>query len=116
MDEVAARGTLVDRWRIWRDGRLIYADAPKLDGPIDTLMQYPAIGAGARAMAVVILAAARAAPRLEPQRLALGARAEERRVGETCVRNGRFRVSASDYRKKIHISDMRERENEDKVL
>src|SRR3546814_21148959 len=54
MDEVVARGTLVDRWRIWRDGRLIYADAPKLDGPIDTLMQYPAIGAGARAMAVEI--------------------------------------------------------------
>src|SRR3546814_9717265 len=39
MDEVVARGTLVDRWRIWRDGRLIYADALKLDGPIDTLMQ-----------------------------------------------------------------------------
>jgi len=73
MDEVVAQGMLVDRWRIWRDGRLIYADALKLDGPIDALMQRPAIGAGARAIAVVILASPRAATRLAPLRLALGA-------------------------------------------
>lgn len=73
MDEVVAQGMLVDRWRIWRDGRLIYADALKLDGPIDALMQRPAIGAGARAMAVIILAAPRAGASLAPLRLALGA-------------------------------------------
>src|SRR3546814_14403206 len=40
MDEVVARGTLVDRWRIWRDGRLTYADALKLAGPLATRMQH----------------------------------------------------------------------------
>ncbi|WP_340314626.1 urease accessory protein UreD [Rhizorhabdus argentea] len=73
MDEVVERGMLVDRWRIWRDGRLVYADALRLDGPIDDLMRRPAIGAGARAMAVIILAAPRAATRLAPLQLALDA-------------------------------------------
>lgn len=72
MDEVVESGMLVDRWRIWRDGRLIYADALRLDGPIDDLMRRPAIGAGARAMAVIILAAPRANAHLAPLRLALG--------------------------------------------
>jgi urease accessory protein len=72
MDEVVASGLLSDRWRIWREGRLIYADALRLDGRIDELMQRPAIGAGARAMAVIIIARPAAAKLLEPLRLALG--------------------------------------------
>lgn len=73
MGEVVETGSLVDRWRIWRDGRLIYADALRLEGSIDALLRRPAIGAGARAMAVIILAAPRAAALLEPLRIALGA-------------------------------------------
>lgn len=72
-DEVVENGLLRDRWRIWREGRLIYADALLLDGRIDDLMQRPAVGAGARAMAVIIVVAPRAAKLLEPLRLALGA-------------------------------------------
>jgi urease accessory protein len=54
MGETMASGLLDDRWRIWRDGRLVYADAMRLDGPVDALLQRSAIGAGARAMAVVM--------------------------------------------------------------
>jgi urease accessory protein len=61
MGETMASGLLDDRWRIWRDGRLVYADAMRLDGPVDALLQRSAIGAGARAMAVVIHVSSRAA-------------------------------------------------------
>jgi len=71
MDEAVVTGMLSDRWRIWRQGRLIYADALRLDGPIDELMQRPAIGAKARAMAVIIVASPRAVMLLGPLRLAL---------------------------------------------
>jgi len=73
MDEVVETGLLVDRWRIWREGRLIYADALRLEGAIDNLMRRPAIGASARAMAVIICAAPQAVTRLGPLRLALEA-------------------------------------------
>jgi len=77
MGERVEAGSLVDRWRIWRDGRLIYADALRLEGEIDALMRRPAIGAGARAMAVAILAAPRAPAVLGALREALeGARGQ----------------------------------------
>jgi urease accessory protein len=71
MNETVRQGALLDRWRIWRDGRLIYADALRLDGAIDDLMRRPAIGAGARAMAVLIHVSARADSLLERVRDAL---------------------------------------------
>lgn len=71
MDERVETGSLIDRWRIWRDDRLVYADALNLSGPIDALMRRPAVGAGARAMALVILAAPRAAAMIDPLRVAL---------------------------------------------
>jgi len=71
MDETMQAGALVDRWRIWRAGRLIYADALRLEGPIDDLMQRRAIGAGARAMAVIIHVSSRAAALLGQVREAL---------------------------------------------
>lgn len=71
MGEMVETGLLSDRWRIWREGRLIYADAQRLDGPIDDLMRQPAIGAGARAMAVIIAVRPSAAALLAPLRLAL---------------------------------------------
>lgn len=61
MGETMASGLLDDRWRIWRDGRLVYADALRLEGPVDAMMQRSAIGAGARAMAVIIHVSSRAA-------------------------------------------------------
>jgi urease accessory protein len=71
MGEVMRTGMISDRWRIWRDGRLIYADALRLEGPIEDLMRRPAIGAAARAMAVLIHVSSRAASLLASVREAL---------------------------------------------
>ncbi|MDP3658638.1 urease accessory protein UreD [Phenylobacterium sp.] len=60
MGETVREGLLADSWRIWRDGRLIYADAQRLEGPIDPLMMRASIGAGARAVAVLIHVSAQA--------------------------------------------------------
>lgn len=56
MGETIRDGALRDSWRITRDGKLIYADVLRLEGRIDALMRRSAIGAGARAMAVAIMA------------------------------------------------------------
>lgn len=71
MDETMQSGALIDRWRIWRAERLIYADAMRLEGSVDDLMQRKAIGNGARAMAVIIHVSSRAASLLETVREAL---------------------------------------------
>jgi len=60
MGETMRNGLLEDRWRIWRGGRLIYADAMRLDSPIAERMTRAAVGAGAAAMAVLIHVSARA--------------------------------------------------------
>lgn len=73
MGERVENGSLADRWRIWREGRLIYADSLRLDGRVDDLMQRPAIGAGTRAMAVIVAVRPGAAALLEPLRRALSA-------------------------------------------
>lgn len=72
MGETLRSASLSDRLRIWRGGRLVYADALVLDGEIDQLMGRAAIGAGARAMAVIVNAAADAPAQLGPVREALG--------------------------------------------
>ncbi|EIZ77865.1 urease accessory protein [Novosphingobium sp. Rr 2-17] len=75
MGESVRSGRLRDRMRIWRNGRLIYADTLSLDGDIARLMHNAAIGNDARAMAVLVHASDRAANFLEPVRAALeGAR------------------------------------------
>lgn len=73
MGERVRRGHLRDRMRIWRNGRLIYADALVLDGEVQQLMQRAAIGGAAGAMAVLVHASDRAASFLEPVRDALAA-------------------------------------------
>lgn len=76
MGETMRGGSLRDRMRIWRGGRLIYADTLALDGEIAALMQRTPIGGGAKGMAVIVHASASAAALLEPVRGALeGARA-----------------------------------------
>lgn len=75
MGETVRTGAFRDRLRIWRGGRLIYADALSLEGDIAALMQRAALGGGARAMAVIVHAAREAQGLLEPLREALqGAR------------------------------------------
>ena len=73
MQEQVLTGLLLDRWRIIREGRLIYADVLRLDGPVSALMARAALGGGARAMAVIILAVAAAGALLDAVRQALGA-------------------------------------------
>jgi len=75
MGETVRRGHLRDGMRIWRGGRLVYADALVLDGEVERSMNVAAIGGGAGAAAVILHASPRAAACLEPVRDALaGAR------------------------------------------
>ncbi len=71
MGETVRSGSLRDRMRIWRGGRLIYADALALDGDIAALMQRAAIGGSAKGMAVIVHASAGAPALLEPVREAI---------------------------------------------
>ncbi len=50
-----------DQWRVYRGGRLVFADAVRLIGDAHAALQRKAIGAGAAAMATVLFAAPDAA-------------------------------------------------------
>lgn len=54
MGETLQRGALRDRWRIRREGRLVFAEDVRLEGAITETLARPAIGAGARAAATLI--------------------------------------------------------------
>ena len=54
MGESLSRGHLHDRWRIRRDGKLIFAEDLRLDGAIDATLGRKAVGQGARAVATVL--------------------------------------------------------------
>lgn len=71
MGETLRSASLSDRLRIWRGGRLVYADAFVLDGEIDRLMHRAAIGGGARASAVIVKAVPGVSAQLGPVRQAL---------------------------------------------
>jgi urease accessory protein len=58
-------GLFIDRWRIRRGQRLVYADTLRLDGPIADLLQKPSVGNGARAFATLVHVAPDAEARLE---------------------------------------------------
>lgn len=66
--EEVATGLFEDRWRIRRAGRLVYADTLRLAGPIAALLDRPAIGGGARALATLLYVAPDAEARLEEAR------------------------------------------------
>ena len=72
MGETVTTGQLTDRWRITRDGELIFADNLRLDGPVQALLDRPAIGGTARAMASLLLVAPDADLHLDRLRQALG--------------------------------------------
>lgn len=63
--ERMASGLLNDRWTIRRDGRLIYADALRLEGMIGDDLARPAIGGGAGAVATIVHVSPDAGGRLE---------------------------------------------------
>jgi len=55
MGETVRQGCLIDRWRVRRGGRLIFADSVRLDGAIGDTLARPAVAAGAVAVATVLL-------------------------------------------------------------
>ena len=57
-----------DSWRLRRDGKLLWADATRVEGDAEKLLSASATGGGACAIGTLIYAAADAAQHLEPLR------------------------------------------------
>ncbi|MBU2090042.1 MAG: urease accessory protein UreD, partial [Alphaproteobacteria bacterium] len=66
--ESVTSGLYADRWRIRRDGRIIFADATRLEGDMAGLLDRPAIAAGGRAIAALLYVAPEAESRLDAVR------------------------------------------------
>lgn len=73
MGETAIAGQLRDRWRVTRDGALIFADDTRLAGSLAETLGRPALGRGARAVALLLYAAPAAERLSEPLRDGLAA-------------------------------------------
>ncbi len=69
--EAVRRGRLVDHWRIRREGRLVYADALRLDGAIAGLTRGRATLGGNRAFATLLAVMPEAERRLDDVRQVL---------------------------------------------
>jgi urease accessory protein len=74
---------LFDRWQIRRAGRLIWADALRLDGDIAATLAQPAAFGGARAVASVVYVSDDPAAHLEAARELIAA--AQGRAGVTVV-------------------------------
>lgn len=68
MGEVLGQGLLADRWRIRRGGALAFAEDVRLEGPLAAMLDRPALGGGARAMATLVVLAPDAEGRLDRAR------------------------------------------------
>jgi len=68
MGETVTSCRLIDRFRVRRGGRLIYADTLRLDGPATEILAGRATGGGATATATVLWVDPEAEARLEPLR------------------------------------------------
>jgi urease accessory protein len=71
--ESMTKGAVSDRWWLRRDGRLLWADALRLDGALAPCLTAPFGFAGARALATLLYVAEDAAAWLEPARALVGA-------------------------------------------
>lgn len=69
--DAMGEGHLEDHWRVRRAGRLVYADALRLSGPIGALLARPAVAAGNRALGTLLYVAPDAEGRLEEARALL---------------------------------------------
>jgi urease accessory protein len=56
MGETVTEGLFSDRWRLRRDGRLVFADAALIDGAIAAKLAETAVAAGGIALATVLVA------------------------------------------------------------
>ena len=71
MGEHSITGHLCDRWRLRRDGRLVFAEDLRLTGEIGSMLDRQSCGAGARATALLLHIAPDAEALLEPVRKSL---------------------------------------------
>jgi urease accessory protein len=71
MGETIGQGRYLDRWRVRRDGRLVFAENVRFEGDLDSALRSPAIGNGARITGTILYVAEAAAARLEAVRRAL---------------------------------------------
>ena len=70
--ETVRHGAFRDDWRVYRDGRLVWADAFKLSGDIADLVHRPSLLAGHTAIATILYAAANAPANVDRARAILG--------------------------------------------
>ena len=77
MGERAENVAVSDNWRVRRGGELIFADGLRLDGDAPAILAGGATGAGAAALATLVLVAADAGTHVEAARGALAACAGE---------------------------------------
>ena len=54
MGEAVEEGALTDRWRVRRDGQLVFAETVRLDGAIARMLREPAVARGGIAIATVL--------------------------------------------------------------
>ncbi len=66
--ERIAEGFFEDRWRVRREGRLVYADTLRLSGAIGNALDRPTVAGGNRALATLLYAAPDATARIEAAR------------------------------------------------
>jgi len=92
MGETLTRAAFHDRWRIRRDGRLIFADDLKLDGDLPARIASAPLLGGGGAFATLLLAAPDAEASLEAVRAAIGD------LGGASAFNGKLvaRIAAPD--------------------
>lgn len=92
MGEIVRHASLHDRWRVRREGRLVFADDLRLSGPIQEIASSAAVLAGARAFASLLLVAPEAETRLQAVRAAVG------RYGGASAFDGKLfaRIAAPD--------------------
>ena len=76
-------GSIRDRWQVRRGGRLLWADALRLEGELDACLEAPFGLAGARALATLVYVAEDARSWLEPARALIGA--DGVTAGVTCL-------------------------------
>lgn len=70
-DEKMRSGRFTDRWRVRRDGRLVFAERALFDGDISAQLASPAVTAGAAALATGLLVAPDAEARVDAARAAM---------------------------------------------
>jgi urease accessory protein len=69
--ETVRHGAFRDDWRVFRDGRLVWADAFRLSGDIEALVHRPSLLAGHTAIATILYAASNAPANLDRVRAIL---------------------------------------------